>query len=93
MEAGAGEWTDIYQMGYPVRVYNAVMQSDHTWQIVLGARGAMMELFDPNSATVAAFCVAPGTYTDGDTIDWGSPVLEYNADGVLQVRSVQENLD
>ena len=93
MEAGADEWTDIQQLGYPVRVYNAVPQPDHTWKIVLGARGAMMQLFDPNTGTVAAFVVAPGTYADGETIDWGAPVLEYDADGILQVQSVQANLD
>jgi len=93
MEAGADEWTDIQQLGYPVRVYNAILQPNHTWQIVLGARGAMMELFDPNSGTVAAFVVAPGIYADGDTITWGAPVLEYDADGILQILSVQANLD
>jgi len=93
MEAGADEWTDIQQLGYPVRIYNAVLQPNHTWQIVLGARGAMMELFDPNSGTVAAFVVAPGTHADGETIDWGAPVLEYDADGILQVQTVQGNLD
>jgi hypothetical protein len=93
MEAGAGEWSDIQQLGYPVRNYNAVPQPDHTWKIVLGARGARLELFDPNTGTVAAFVVAPGTYEDGDTIDWGAPVLEYDADGILQVQSVQANLD
>ena len=92
MEAGADEWTDIQQLGYPVRVYNAVLQPNHTWQIVLGARGAMMELFDPNSGTVAAFVVAPGTHADGETINWGAPVLEYDADGILQILGVQANL-
>ena len=52
-----------------------------------------MQLFDPNTGTVAAFVVAPGTYADGETIDWGAPVLEYDADGILQVQSVQANLD
>ena len=93
MEAGAGEWTDIQQLGYPVRAYNAIPQPDHTWKIVLGARGAMLQLFDPNTGTVAAFVVAPGTYVDGDTITWGAPVLEYDADGILQVQSLQANLD
>ena len=93
MEAGAAEWTDILHLGYPVRVYNAERQPDHTWKIVMGARGAMMQLFDPNTGTVAAFVVAPGTYADGETIDWGAPVLEYDADGILQVQSVQANLD
>jgi hypothetical protein len=93
MEAGAGEWTDIQQLGYPVRAYNAVAQPDHTWKIVLGARGAMIQLFDPNTGTVAAFVVAPGTYADGETINWGAPVLEYDADGILQVQSVQANLN
>ena len=27
----------------------------------------MMQLFDPNTVTVAAFVVAPGTYADGVT--------------------------
>ena len=93
MEAGADEWTDIQQLGYPVRVYNAVLQPNHTWQIILGTSGAMMELFDPNSGTVAAFVVAPGTHADGETINWGAPILEYDADGILQVQSVQANLD
>ena len=93
MEPGAAEWSDIMSLGYPVRAYNAVPQPDHTWKIVLGARGAMMQLFDPNTGTVAAFVVAPGTYADGETIDWGAPVLEYDADGILQVQSVQANLD
>ena len=93
MEAGAAEWSNITSLGYPVRVYNAVPQPDFSWKIVLGARGAMMELFDPNSGTVAAFVVAPGTLADGETIDWGAPVLEYDADGILQVQSVQANLD
>jgi hypothetical protein len=93
MEAGAGEWTDIQQLGYPARAYNAVPQPDHTWKIVLGARGAMVQLFDPNTGTVAAFVVAPGTYADGETINWGAPVLEYDADGILQVQSVQANLN
>jgi len=93
MEAGAGEWTDIQQLGYPVRVYNAVLQPDHTWKIILGARGATLELFDPNAGVVAAFVAAPGTYEDGDTITWGAPVLEYSADGILQVLGVQANLD
>jgi len=93
MEAGADEWTDIQQLGYPVRVYNTIPQPDHTWKIILGARGAMMELFDPNTGTVATFIAAPGTYEDGDTITWGAPILEYNADGILQVQGVQENLD
>jgi len=93
MEAGADEWSDIQQLGYPVRAYNAEPQPDHTWKIVLGARGAMMQLFDPNTGTVAAFVVPPCTYEDGDTIDWGAPVLEYDADGILQVQTVQANLD
>jgi len=93
MEAGADEWTDIQQLGYPVRVYNAVPQTDHTWKIVLGARGATLELFDPNAGVVAAFIAAPGTYADGDTVNWGAPVLEYNAEGILQVLGVQANLD
>ena len=93
MEAGAAEWTDILHLGYARKVYNAEQQPDHTWKIVLGVRGAMMQLFDPNTGTVAAFVVAPGTYADGETIDWGAPVLEYDADGILQVQSVQANLD
>ena len=93
MEAGAGEWTDIQQLGHPVSVYNAIPQPDHTWKIILGVRGAMMELFDPNAGVVAAFIAAPGTYEDGDTITWGAPILEYNADGILQVQAVQANLD
>ena len=93
MEAGAEDWTDIQQLGYPVRVYNAVPQPDHTWKIVLGARGATLELFDPNAGVFAAFVAAPGTYEDGDTITWGAPILEYNADGILQVLGVQANLD
>ena len=92
MEAGAGEWTDIQQLGYPVRVYNALPQPDHTWKIVLGARGAMMQLFDPNTGTVAVFVVAPGTYEDGATITFGAPVLQFDADGILQVKTVQANL-
>jgi len=93
MEAGAGEWTDIQSLGYPVRSYNAVAQPDHTWKIVLGARGAMMQLFDPNTGTVAAFVAAPGIYEDGDTIEWGAPILQFVADGILQVQSVQANLN
>ncbi len=93
MEAGADEWGEVMQLGYPVRVYNAVPQPDHTWKIGLGARGAMMELFDPNTGTTAAFIAAPGTYEDGDTITWGAPILEYDADGILQVQGVQSNLD
>ena len=93
MEAGAGEWTDIQSLGYPVRAYNAVPQPDHTWKIVLGARGAMTQLFDPNTGTVVTFVVAPGTYADGDTIDWGAPILQFDADGILQVQTVQANLD
>ena len=93
MEAGAAEWIDIQQLGYPARVYNAIPQPDYTWKVVLGARGAMMELFDPNTGTVAAFVVAPGTHADGETINWGAPILEYNADGILQVQGVQSNLD
>ena len=93
MEAGADEWTDIQSLGYPVRAYNAMAQPDHTWKIVLGSRGAMMQLFDPNTGTVAAFVAAPSTYADGETIDWGAPVLEYDADGILQVQSVQANLN
>jgi len=93
MEAGAAEWTDIMSLGYPVRVYNAVQQLDFSWKIVLGARGAMMQLFDPNTGTAAAFVVAPDTLSDGDPIEWGAPVLEYDADGILQVQSVQANLD
>jgi len=93
MEAGADEWTDIQSLGYPVRAYNAVAQPDHTWKIVLGARGAMIQLFDPNTGTVAAFVAAPGTYGDGDTIDWGAPILQFDADGILQVQTVQANLD
>jgi hypothetical protein len=46
MEAGAAEWTDILHLGYPCRVYNAARQLDRTWKIVLGARGALMQLFD-----------------------------------------------
>ena len=93
MEAGAGEWTDILQLGYPVRVYNAVPQPDHTWKIGLGARGARLELFDPNTGTVVFFVVAPGTYEDGDTITWDAPVLQFDAEGILQVKTVQANLD
>ena len=53
----------------------------------------MSQLFDPNTGTVVTFVVAPGTYEDGETIDWGAPVLEYDADGILQVQTVQANLD
>ena len=52
-----------------------------------------MQLFDPNTGTVAAFVVAPGTYADGETIDWGAPILQFDAGGILQVQSVQSNLD
>jgi len=93
MEAGADEWTDIQSLGYPVRAYNAEPQPNHTWKIVLGARGAMMQLFDPNTGTVAVFVVAPGTYADGETITLGAPILEYDADGIVQVQTVQGNLD
>ena len=51
------------------------------------------DLFDPNTGTAAAFVVAPGTYADGETINWGAAVLEYDANGILQVQSVQANLD
>jgi len=78
---------------YPARAYNAVPQPDHTWKIVLGARGAMVQLFDPNTGTAVAFVSAPGTYEDGDTIDWGAPVLQFDADGILQVQAVQANLN
>ena len=93
MEAGAGEWTDIQQLGYPARAYNTVPQPDHTWKIVLGARGAMVQLFDPNTGTAVAFVSAPGTYEDGETIDWGAPVLQFDADGILQVQTVQANVN
>ena len=35
-----------------------------------------MQLFDPNTGTVAAFVVAPGTYADGDTIRLRRPQFE-----------------
>ena len=53
----------------------------------------MVLLFDPNTGTAVAFVSAPGTYEDGDTIDWGAPILQFDADGILQVQTVQANLN
>ena len=92
MEAGADEWGEVMQLGYPVRVYNAIPEPGHTWKVGIGARGSLLELFDPNTGTIAVFVVAPDTYADGETIILGAPVLEYDADGILQVNSVQNNL-
>jgi len=39
------------------------------------------------------FVVAPGTYEDGETIDWGDPVLSYGPDGIVQVQEVLDQLD
>ncbi len=93
MDAGAAEWTDIQQSGPPVRVYNAVQQLDRSWKIVHGERGALLEQFDVNLGYVIIFVVAPGTHADGETIDWGSPVLLYGADGIQQVEDVKAKLN
>ena len=39
------------------------------------------------------FVVAPGTYEDGDTITWDAPVLQFDAEGILQVKTVQADLN
>ena len=93
MEATANEWTDIQQSGPPVRVYNAVQQLDRSWKIVHGERGALLEQFDVNLGYVMIFVVAPGTYQDGETIEWGPPVLQCDADGIEQVEDVKAMLN
>jgi hypothetical protein len=93
MEAGAEEWTDIKQSGPPVRVYNAVQQLDQSWKIVHGVCGALLEQYEPNLGYLGVFAVAPGTYQDGDTIDWGSPVLLFGAEGIQQVEDVKAMLN
>jgi hypothetical protein len=93
MEAGAGEWTDIKRSGPPVRVYNAVQQLDQSWKIVHGVLGALLEQYEPNLGYLGVFAVAPGTYQDGATIDWGSPVLLIGAEGIQQVEDVKTMLN
>jgi hypothetical protein len=93
MEAGAEEWTDIQQAGPPARVYNTVVQPDRSWKIVHGACGALLEQYEPNLGYLGVFAVAPGTYQDGDTIEWGSPVLLLGAQGIQQVEDVKVMLN
>ena len=85
MEALAVAWTDIQQLGYPVKVYNAEHQDDHSWLILRGSVATTRTLFNPNTGVFAAWIVPPGTYGDDDPITWGAPAFEYSADGVLQI--------
>jgi hypothetical protein len=80
-------------VGPPARVYNAVEQLDRSWRIVHGARGALLEQFDPNLGYTMIFVVAPGTLQDGETIEWGSPVLLYGAEGIQQVEDVKAKIN
>ena len=93
MIAGGSQWSQVTQAGPPVRVINAESQPDHTWTIFHGDRGSLLEQWDPNLGVVSVFVVAPGTYEDGDMIDWGDPVLAYGADGIVQIQEALDQLD
>ncbi len=82
MDAGETEWTTVYQMGEPRRVTNAVQSVDQSWQIIVGALAARMEYFDLDTGTWVVYITAPGVYSDGDTIDWSTPVFECTSDGL-----------
>jgi len=91
--AGGSQWSQVTQAGPPVRIINATQQPDHTWTVLHGDRGALLEQWNPNLGVVQVFVVAPGTYEDGETIDWGDPVLSYGADGIDQVQDALDQLD
>jgi len=93
MIAGGSQWSQVTQAGPPERIINAAQQPDHTWTVIHGDRGALMEQWDTNLGVVRVFVVAPGTYDDGETIEWGDPVLTYGADGIVQVQDVLDQLD
>jgi len=93
MIAGGSQWSQVTQAGPSVRIINAAHQTDHAWTVIHGARGALLERWDPNLGVVKVFVVAPGTYEDGETIDWSDPVLSYGADGIVQVQEVLDQLD
>ena len=93
MEAEGSEWSQIVQAGRPMRVVNAELQPDHSWKIIQGGRGALLEKWDPNDCLLNVYFVSAGEYEDGDTIDWGEPVLTYGHEGIVQLEAVDSKLD
>jgi hypothetical protein len=55
--------------------------------------GALLDQYEPNLGYLGVFAVAPGTYQDHDTIDWGPPILLLGAQGVQQVEDVKTMLN
>ncbi|GEM_PF-3195285 len=90
MEAGATAWTHISQVGPPMRIYNAVEHADHSWHIVRGELGAMVQRWLPNAGALVVHIVAANTLEDGELIDWGQPVLRIDAAGIQQVIALDE---
>lgn len=93
MEMGGEVWYTATQASPPARVVNAALQPDHTWKILRGALGAMLERYDPNTGKLTVHLVAPGALQDGAVITWGNPVLSMAAAGVDQILALQELLE